>query len=734
MKYCHNCGTGCEDSARFCPGCGAALDPPSWAVPAAETPDSGALPSDAPETVFAPNPGPVSASGESRSPEKPVPRKKRRLLWLWILLPVLALLIAGGLIFYFLFWNSPEWKLERALDKTGGALKEIFESCDNLEAFSQRYETLTEDRQTSTGFRFHYALPEASIAIALEGECDYDYPARLLDGSGQLRMEADGDAFDLALRFSADEDTLMLELPALAEGTYSVDTKRFGEAYKGSSFYEEDDGIYGGFYDNRFDWGNLSLNFFPEAYDWDDFKREHSDKLEQFLDTLTIMEAGTETVSLGGESRDCTAYVIRFSKKQLSRLVESYAEALDGANIVANIVLGTGVGGNHEILDSLLDSLDQLRVYLDDRGYLAGLEFELSTYGDTASLCRIVLDGEENPWSRIVLSLEDEDGALEPTLICTLTEKEEGFAIGIGDTEGENGLRIECDDAAETIVAHLHGSLVSYLTGSNSTELLTVQYGSTSSGVTLRLSADFLEQTLEVGLEVSALSGKPAMLAARATNLFQMSEAELEALEEEITSNAERLFPFLAEAETDESRLEGAWYATIDLSEEVANAISEEIGAEIQLTTPLIMHLTLTFFESGEYLLELDDEAFAEAMTDFLEAMKRQTADLIDSILANYGITSEADREMFLDTFKAANGITLEEYIDQLFSSLRTDALLSDDTAETGTYSAADGILVLTPDDSSSSESWIAYSFDGDTLVLETESIEGLPDALRFTK
>lgn len=500
MKYCHNCGTGCEDFARFCPDCGAALDPPSWAAPATETPDSGAVPSDAPETVFAPNPGPVSASGESCPPEEPVPRKKRRLLWLWILLPVLALLIAGGLIFYFLFWNSPEWKLERALDKTGGALKEIFENCDNLEAFSQRYETLTEDRQTSTGFRFHYALPEASIAIALEGEYDYDYPARLLDGSGQLRMEADGDAFDLALRFSADEDTLMLELPALAEGTYSVDTQRFGKAYKGSSFYEED----GGFQGNRFDWDNLSLNFFPETYSWDDFEREHSDKLEQFLDTLTIMEAGTETVSLRGESRNCTAYVIRFSKKQLSRLVESYAEALDGASIVQ----GTGVGGNHEILDSLLDCLDQLRVYLDDRGYLAGLEFELSTYGDTSSLCRIVLDGEENPWSRIVLSLENEDGALEPTLICTLTEREDGFAIGIGDTEGENGLRIECDDAVGTIVAYLHGGFVSYLTGSNSTELLTVQYGRTSSGLTLNLSSDFLEQALEVELEFSALSGQ----------------------------------------------------------------------------------------------------------------------------------------------------------------------------------------------------------------------------------
>ena len=86
MKYCHNCGAPLVDDVRFCTACGSPLDPPETEPAMPESAVMPEMPEPAPEMPVMP--------GEALPPEPPKKRKKR--IWLWILLPVVVLALAAG--------------------------------------------------------------------------------------------------------------------------------------------------------------------------------------------------------------------------------------------------------------------------------------------------------------------------------------------------------------------------------------------------------------------------------------------------------------------------------------------------------------------------------------------------------------------------------------------------------------------------------------------------------------
>ena len=86
MKYCHNCGAPLADDVRFCTACGSPLDPPETEPAMPESAVMPEMPEPAPEMPVMP--------GEDLPPEPPKKRKKR--IWLWILLPVVVLALAAG--------------------------------------------------------------------------------------------------------------------------------------------------------------------------------------------------------------------------------------------------------------------------------------------------------------------------------------------------------------------------------------------------------------------------------------------------------------------------------------------------------------------------------------------------------------------------------------------------------------------------------------------------------------
>ena len=127
MKYCHNCGAPLVDDVRFCTACGSPLDPPETEPAMSESAVMPEMPEPAPEMPVMP--------GEALPPEPPKKRKKR--IWLWILLPVVVLALAAGALYYFLVWNAPEARVQRAWQKTAAALETEVGRPEKLMAFAE---------------------------------------------------------------------------------------------------------------------------------------------------------------------------------------------------------------------------------------------------------------------------------------------------------------------------------------------------------------------------------------------------------------------------------------------------------------------------------------------------------------------------------------------------------------------------------------------------------------------
>ena len=127
MKYCHNCGAPLVDDVRFCTACGSPLDPPETEPAMPESAVMPEMPEPAPEMPVMP--------GEALPPEPPKKRKKR--IWLWILLPVVVLALAAGALYYFLVWNAPEARVQRAWQKTAAALETEVGRPEKLMAFAE---------------------------------------------------------------------------------------------------------------------------------------------------------------------------------------------------------------------------------------------------------------------------------------------------------------------------------------------------------------------------------------------------------------------------------------------------------------------------------------------------------------------------------------------------------------------------------------------------------------------
>ena len=145
MKYCHNCGAPLVDDVRFCTACGSPLDPPETEPAMPESAVMPEMPESAPEMPVMP--------GEVLPPEPPKKRKKR--IWLWILLPVVVLALAAGALYYFLVWNAPEARVQRAWQKTAAALETEVGRPEKLMAFAETLRgPLSEQRALTASLTF----------------------------------------------------------------------------------------------------------------------------------------------------------------------------------------------------------------------------------------------------------------------------------------------------------------------------------------------------------------------------------------------------------------------------------------------------------------------------------------------------------------------------------------------------------------------------------------------------
>lgn len=652
MKYCHNCGAPLVDDVRFCTACGSPLDPPETEPAMPEPAVMPEMPEPAPEMPVMP--------GEALPPEPPKKRKKR--IWLWILLPVVVLALAAGALYYFLVWNAPEARVQRAWQKTAAALETEVGRPEKLMAFA---ETLRGPLSEQRALTATLAFESNGETLAAELYSQRDNATRRLGGTAELTVPwGEG---TLPISFYGDAEELQLTLPGITDEVYSIPAHGIAEAYADSAL-----GEMLGELDSLED-----LDLFPEETARDPaLSADLQDKLRTFGDSLKVTKAGTSVLTLDGRSVPVTNYDIDFSKKQLTRLCRAFCDAYE-----IDFTVNMGVKMSTDtVIGELIDSVrTPLHVSVDGDGMVRAWEMTTRESG-TDTTVRILLAGEENPWNRIEVWTAEDDAEPEILFVCGLSGLDGVLTLAVGDETGSYGLQLVLDDAAQSLTARLSTGF-----GAEKLDLLTMNYGTEDGGAQLGVTLDLpdqLDAKATLDLHWAALETQPEALSDSPVGLFDLSEDELTALEKSIGAQIARLLygGDMTAGETD-AVLTGTWKAQVDLTPDLLDALNDALGLDLQMDDPTVMTMLVTFEEDGSYHMDYD----AKALREELNALE-------DALCEKY-----PDQEALLK---------------QAFAGLQLDV-----DGSSGTYTASNGILYLTQ----SGEDWediLYYSVEDNKLYL----------------
>lgn len=652
MKYCHNCGAPLVDDVRFCTACGSPLDPPETEPAMPESAVMPEMPEPAPEMPVMP--------GEALPPEPPKKRKKR--IWLWILLPVVVLALAAGALYYFLVWNAPEARVQRAWQKTAAALETEVGRPEKLMAFAETLQgPLSEQRALTATLAFE----SNGETLAAELYSQRDNAARRLGGTAELTVPwGEG---TLPISFYGDAEELQLTLPGITDEVYSIPAHGVAEAYADSALGE----MLG-------ELGSLEdLDLFPEETARDPaLSADLQDKLRTFGDSLKVTKAGTSVLTLDGRSVPVTNYDIDFSKKQLTRLCRAFCDAYE-----IDFTVNMGVKMSTDtVIGELIDSVrTPLHVSVDGDGMVRAWEITVQESGTDITVS-IRLAGTDNPWNRVEAWSAEDDAEPEILFVCGLTGQNGLLTLAVGDETGSYGLQLVLDDAAQSLTARLSTGF-----GAEKLDLLTMNYGTEDGGAQLGVTLDLpdqLDAKATLDLHWAALETQPEALSDSPVGLFDLSEDELTALEKSIGAQIARLLygGDMTAGETD-AVLTGTWKMQVDLTPNLLDALNDALGLDLQMDDPTVMTMLVTFGEDGSYHMDYD----AKALREELNALE-------DALCEKY-----PDQEALLK---------------QAFAGLQLDV-----DGSSGTYTASNGILYLTQ----SGEDWediLYYSVEDNKLYL----------------
>lgn len=672
MKYCHNCGAPLADDVRFCTACGTPLDPPETepAMPeppvTPEMPEMPEMPESAPEMPVMP--------GETLPPEPPKKRKKR--IWLWILIPVVVLALAAGALYYFLVWNAPQARVQRAWQKTAEALETEVGRPENLMAFAEALQgPLSEQRSLNALLSFE----SDGETLSAEIHTQRDNAARRLGGTAELTMPwGEG---TLPISFYGDAEEVQLTLPGITDDVYSIPTHGFAEAYANSAL-----GEMLGELDSLDD-----IDLFPEETAKDPaLSGDLQEKLQSFGDSLKVTKAGTSVLTLDGRSVSVTNYDIDFSKKQLTRLCRAFCDAYE---IDFSVNIGVEMSTD-TVINELVDSMrTPLHVSVDGDGMVRAWEMTVRDSG-TDTTVRIQLAGEENPWNRIEVWTAENDAEPKALFVCGLSKLDGVLTLAVGDEAGSYGVQLVLDDAAQTLTARLS---MDY--SAKQIDLFTMRYGTEDGGAQLNVTVDLTEQegpVASLDLQWAALETQPEALSDSPVGLFDLSEDELTALEESIGEQIALLL-YGGNMMTDDTDavLTGTWKTQVDLTPELIDALNGAMGLDLQIDDPTVLTMLVTFDEDGSYSMDYD----AKALREEINALE-------DALCEKYPVQ--------------------EALLKQAFAGLQLDV-----DGSSGTYAASNGILYLTQ----TGEDWeniIYYSVEDNKLYLTPPQDEDNSEAPLF--
>lgn len=498
MKKCPYCGGQNEDDQTLCTTCGANLEGPPPVEPV-EVPTEAAV--EVPVEV------PMDAPAEA-------PKKSVKKLWVAIIAGVLVVALALVSLFLIRNLTDPMRKIKAAEEKTTNALEEQLEKLPNLMEMRSYGQELEESMQYAMDMNMTVDVPDMD-GITFGFSMDYDAPNKLVGGELSLGI---ADVGSVSGQFAMNNEMVQVGSSqvlgdTLLQGEMQEILKLINEANDMELFDPEEEID---LFKQQDDEGGALL----EAWE-----KDCVPALEDFIDTIKPEEVGTSTVG----THTWTQYRMAGDEEKRQAFVDHFKELIDRSAIWQQYETIPGLpadagpyyDGKTMVKTILLDIMakGEFTVSLDERGYFVACD--VTNDGTTAS---IRLEGEKNPWEKIVVSSGD-------MLSCTIEmDAQNGTLTGSLQVMGENDVDFTYTDATGEYTFTMDD------------EELTMVFGGTlkkeSEGLSMTIGVEVENVKVSADAWMKPLTEAPTMLTGTKTlDMLNMSEEETQELTAEIQQN-----------------------------------------------------------------------------------------------------------------------------------------------------------------------------------------------------
>ena len=155
----------------------------------------------------------------------------------------------------------------------------------------------------------------------------------------------------------------------------------------------------------------------------------------------------------------------------------------------------------------------------------------------------------------------------------------------------------------------------------------------------------------------------------------------------------------------DNAQVAGTWKWNCDITEMFQEGVNQGAGMDLSTDATMEMVFVLKLNEDGTYTLNVDRDALKTSLQTYIDALIPVAVEMIYQQLEDQGM-NRAD----IDEAMAAEGVTVEEYVQQMMDGLA-------DENESGYYRAAKGKLYLSDKaDTFSDDSYAEYTLSGGAM------------------
>ena len=169
----------------------------------------------------------------------------------------------------------------------------------------------------------------------------------------------------------------------------------------------------------------------------------------------------------------------------------------------------------------------------------------------------------------------------------------------------------------------------------------------------------------------------------------------------------------------DKKALVGTWESSLNLTDMVNEQMEAGMGSDQELMQyftikDFSIKLALTFNEDDTYKLAVDEAAMGQSLDNILADFKEGATRYFEDLIA------ESGQEMTVDEALSAMGLTMDDFMDQLFS--KEDMMSSlGEMESSGTFQAKGGMIYMTDGDGTGVE---PYELEDSTLTLTGEGVD----------